>query len=204
MNKDHTRRQIRKASAAVPIPIKCCLDPCVCVWVSGSLMWRTTRKVCFLEQQRKAAFSFSFLFFPFFSTAHSYCVLFVIYGSLRTQGCGSSKSFVYYLEKAVQLFRKNSIWTNRKIWGLMNVHLEQINHVTTPLWLSSLNIFAAVISNNITCLKIFKCKFHNSKLHSSTTAACVYSQSTTSSVQSQTAPSDSIPAEVLSEGDGRG
>lgn len=38
-------------------------------------------------------------------------------------------------------------------------------------------------------------------IHSSSleTSVCVYNQSMTSSVQSQTAPSDSIPAEVLTE-----
>ena len=38
--------------------------------------------------------------------------------------------------------------------------------------------------------------FHSFSLE---TCVCVYSQSITSSVQSQTAPSDSIPAEVLTE-----
>lgn len=53
------RRQIWKTSIFMPILIKSCLCMFVCIWVSGSIMRGTTRKVCFLEQHRKVVFSSS-------------------------------------------------------------------------------------------------------------------------------------------------
>lgn len=154
------RRQMRKASTLMPVLIKSCLYLCVSIWVSGSLMWGTTRKVCFLEQRKKVVFSSS----PWLIFNVS-CLSFMAVSEHKDVAPLSNSCIVPICGPALS---QNGIGQTAQ-FRLMSVHLGKINLLNMLLWMCPLNTCNERWVLPLRCgsrsvimrLKIIMWKFHN-------------------------------------------